>query len=1234
MYALTVIHLPIHYSGDWNQNFSKAFLKELSLSDTYYEAFQPLANKSSDEEENSVSTSEEITGAFLQKINSDGVDRIDLYIRISIYLRLSGYYDAHGRVLLRNLTRISHMSQDLKVFIEIEIRENLQSMLKSVLDLKEGKGDGKLPPSKHWRYAKIGAAAVVTGVVLGVTGGLAAPAIAVALASMGGGTALVTVTGGALTLASTITGPIMGLMFGTAGAGLASYKMDQRTSGIKEFEFEVHHDKEKTDSCGATVMLMISGFLGSKDDYRRVFGILPTYIGMRERLTRFYQRFEPKYLKTLDQEVAMYEADPQYWYDRLKRSYQRDPLDPKDLTGPLTAMEQSLLIQYEMEIKRKEKKSKKVKKLKEIEKQKAEKGTLGTEAAGGEEEGLIGKVVDKGGSIHGSADTEKSSEDDELSSVDNTSENIKEDNNYTEEEIKEMRHLPLKIVRREINYDVLIDKYKSLIDSKISSAFRVNDMDKEHQKDHKEGDKDKEDKRDTDKEGKKPGGLLRGFLSGLPGLSGGENKGPGVTPPPLVSDTSDTNTGRHDDNRASIESAVNNTKIDGYGTKMDGGGTKMDGDGTKMDGSGTKSNLSTENSNNDDIDMNENYDVFDDNLSSLFNKLTRTEGTKNLNIGCREDNEMLTIAGEVEKEGANKVEEEEEIEWRRMMDKFAMDEQIIDFSAEENPSKNIDIVSNNDNNNYTSINNNENKNNNNDDGKNSRVQDEEIVRMMDAMNAELEIKSKKNNKINNNDEHNDNHDTTERSHHGNNNDRNDDNNKNTSTSSWSRRMPSIPLPSIPLPSIPLPSIPFRTKKIEKTENEKKEIEKEKLAIIQKEENLKNLKDKIDGNTSIIHKYWNWPDYSAAALYDLHILKWETQLQMDLGASITTTWRAMGKQAAKDALSSFIFIAMSAAVVIPSICLSLTNMVFSLWAAAIARADQAGIVLARALAERPAGSPPVTLVGYSLGARVIFSCLQELADMQFGVDNHPSEEDNLKNPKKPSKFSLPSFPSFSSTHKNPENDINEKEKLLNTDEVYSNFSHRKENYSNMEESSGPWGPGSTGDGPIGLQNSHGKKVEAVLGTKKELRGVVMDVVILGGPICSTSRKWKRARMMTAGRLINGYSSNDLVLAISYRFQTLKGRIAGLIPITDETCPGVENRDLSAIISNHIDYGSKVKEILEFLDLSSPYPNSDPSEEFEDPASNYANSLQGCAMLYNNPVQTAQFGMKVMNILSPV
>jgi hypothetical protein len=37
--------------------------------------------------------------------------------------------------------------------------------------------------------------------------------------------------------------------------------------------------------------------------------------------------------------------------------------------------------------------------------------------------------------------------------------------------------------------------------------------------------------------------------------------------------------------------------------------------------------------------------------------------------------------------------------------------------------------------------------------------------------------------------------------------------------------------------------------------------------------------------------------------------------------------------------------------------------------------------------------------------------------------------------------------------------------------------------------------------------------------------------------------------------------------------------------------------SFLFCQHIDYGSKMKEILEFLDLSSPYPNSEPSEELE-------------------------------------
>jgi esterase/lipase superfamily enzyme len=50
-----------------------------------------------------------------------------------------------------------------------------------------------------------------------------------------------------------------------------------------------------------------------------------------------------------------------------------------------------------------------------------------------------------------------------------------------------------------------------------------------------------------------------------------------------------------------------------------------------------------------------------------------------------------------------------------------------------------------------------------------------------------------------------------------------------------------------------------------------------------------------------------------------------------------------------------------------------------------RAEKAGEVLADALINKVQGERPVTLVGYSLGARLIYSCLQKLAERKaFGL----------------------------------------------------------------------------------------------------------------------------------------------------------------------------------------------------------------------------------------------------------
>jgi hypothetical protein len=115
------------------------------------------------------------------------------------------------------------------------------------------------------------------------------------------------------------------------------------------------------------------------------------------------------------------------------------------------------------------------------------------------------------------------------------------------------------------------------------------------------------------------------------------------------------------------------------------------------------------------------------------------------------------------------------------------------------------------------------------------------------------------------------------------------------------------------------------------------------------------------------------------------LRWELEALLKLGHSLETfvTSAAWGF-AKKKIIEQTVFAALSAALW-PLGLLKVATLLDNPYSVAKYRAEKAGEVLADALINKVQGERPVTLVGYSLGARLIYSCLQKLAERKaFGL----------------------------------------------------------------------------------------------------------------------------------------------------------------------------------------------------------------------------------------------------------
>lgn len=116
------------------------------------------------------------------------------------------------------------------------------------------------------------------------------------------------------------------------------------------------------------------------------------------------------------------------------------------------------------------------------------------------------------------------------------------------------------------------------------------------------------------------------------------------------------------------------------------------------------------------------------------------------------------------------------------------------------------------------------------------------------------------------------------------------------------------------------------------------------------------------------------------------LRWEIKSLLKLGSALTTYIRSYAwGWAKKEVISRTILATLASALTLPYGIAKATKLVDNPWSVAASRSDKAGKVLAQALMSKVQGERPVTLLGYSLGARLIFSCLDELADHRaFGL----------------------------------------------------------------------------------------------------------------------------------------------------------------------------------------------------------------------------------------------------------
>lgn len=119
--------------------------------------------------------------------------------------------------------------------------------------------------------------------------------------------------------------------------------------------------------------------------------------------------------------------------------------------------------------------------------------------------------------------------------------------------------------------------------------------------------------------------------------------------------------------------------------------------------------------------------------------------------------------------------------------------------------------------------------------------------------------------------------------------------------------------------------------------------------------------------------------------DLYSLLWEPEMLTSMGQTINILANEILTQSIQQILGSTLLITLMSGLQLPMMLSKLGYLLDNPWNNSLDRAWRSGKVLADTLRRNKLGVRPITLVGFSLGARLIYSCLLSLAKSgDFGI----------------------------------------------------------------------------------------------------------------------------------------------------------------------------------------------------------------------------------------------------------